>query len=160
MNNLERTLTEALSAARVTSLPKAKTDDFWIEAVVKVKKCDNSENYALAVNSCDGKPSIVRDFGNMARITSIEEIYPYAVMDKTAVPDLRNSKAIATYLVSNANCKEDEVMQLMSRKKADGTAKSEEEIAADRAVVKNLVTKTAFKIEMYNRNQYVKALSK
>lgn len=127
MNNLDKTLIEALSCEGLPNLPKEAGDGMWIKAIVKVTKCDNSSNYAIALNSSDGKPRIVRDFGNMARIKRIDNIYPYYVMPNEAIPDLRNRQSVIDYLRSMCGYTAEEATQLLSRKKADGTDKTAED---------------------------------
>lgn len=157
MNNLEKTLTDALMSAGLSSLPKEGSDNLWIKAIVEVKKCDNSSNYAIAVNNVDGKPNIVQDFGNMARIVSIGKIYPYYIMPKSAIPDLRNRQDITSYLESMGVSTAEETAKLFSKKKEDGTDKTTEEIKADKDTIKNLVLQTAFKAEMMNYKEYTEA---
>ena len=157
MNKLELTLTDALNCAGLSSLPKEATDNFWMKAVVKVTKCDNSQNYAIAVNNAKGEPSVVRDFGNMARIIRIENVYPYYVMPKSAIPNLRNKQDIATYLNATISMKTEDVLQKLSRKKEDGTDKTAEELKADKDEIETLVMKVAFEQEMDRCSQYKNA---
>lgn len=157
MNNLDKSLMEALSCEGLPNLPKEGCDNLWIKAIVKVTKCDNSSNYAVALNSVDGKPNIIRDFGNMARIKSIDNIYPYYVMPKDAIPDLRNKQDIVEYLSNMCGYTVEEATLLMSRKKADGTDKTPEEIKADKETAKKAITDTAFKVEMQNYLTYINA---
>lgn len=157
MNKLEFTLTDALNCAGLSSLPKEATDNLWMKAIVKVTKCDNSQNYAIAVNNTKGNPSIVRDFGNMARIVRIENIYPYYVLPKSAIPNLRNKQDIATYLNSTVGIGEEDVLQKLSRKKEDGTDKTAEELKADKDEIESLVMKVAFEQEMERCSQYQNA---
>lgn len=155
-SRLDMTLSDAMACAGLTKLPKEATDNLWMKAVVKVTKCDNSENYAIALNTINGKPSVIRDFGNMAKITSIDNIYPYYVMPKGAMPNLRNKQDIATYLSVMTDMTSDDVLQKLSRKKEDGTDKTEEEIKANKDEIEALVTRAAFEQEMKICSEYDK----
>lgn len=157
ITNEEKTLSEALFCAGLTSLPKENSESLWIKAIVKVKKCDNSNNYAIALNSADGKPSVIRDFGNMARIVKIENVYPFYIMPKDAIPDLRNRQDIIEYLSNMCGYTVEEATLLMSRKKADGTDKTADEIKADKETAKKVITEVAFNTELQNYLTYINA---
>lgn len=159
MTNEEKTLFEALSCAGLSALPKEKTDDLWVKAIVKVTKCDNSKNYAIAMNTVSGKPDIIRDFGNTARIVKVEEVYPYYVMPKSSIPDLRNKQDIITYL-KTYGYEEEHLNTLLAKKKADGTDKTAEEIKADKETLKSYVLRTAFEQELAAFNEYSNSLKR
>lgn len=82
----ESSLTAALSAAPLTSLPKVwdGSDDngFWIRAVCLVLKRDLSQSYTLAVRDAHGKIRHIRDFGHIGMISRVLSIYPYDVLDE------------------------------------------------------------------------------
>ena len=62
MTELELTLSEALSFAKVAEMPaeleEGRTD--WVKALVLVRKYNGRENYALAINEGGAMPSVVR----------------------------------------------------------------------------------------------------
>lgn len=157
MNNLEKSLIEALSCEGLPRLPKEDGDGMWIKAIVKVTKCDNSSNYAIALNSASGNPRIIRDFGNMARIKRIDNIYPYYVMPSEAIPDLRNKQSVIDYLRSMCDYTAEEATQLLSRKRADGTDKTAEEYKADKETAKKAIMDKAFEVEMQSYLTYINA---
>ena len=154
--NEQISLTECLSLSRITELPKEwdgkKT---WLKAIVKVTKCDNSCNYALADNNGRNKPSIMRDFGNMARIVKVEGIYPTYYMSENQKPDLRNKTDIVTYL-ANAGYKKDNVEFLLGMAGKNGEDKTDEEKKADKETVKMWVNEVSIKLQLGVLNDKMK----
>jgi hypothetical protein len=75
----KETLDEALQYAHLPELPQIQEDDgrVWIMALAKVLKINGRENYAIVKADYYGKPKIVKDFGTVACIVKILEIYPY-----------------------------------------------------------------------------------
>ena len=154
--NEQISLTECLSLSRINELPKEwdgkKT---WLKAIVKVTKCDNSCNYALADNNGRNNPSIMRDFGNMARIVKVEGIYPTYYMSENQKPDLRNKTDIVTYL-ANAGYNKDNVEFLLGTAGKNGEDKTDEEKKADKETVKMWVNEVSIKLQLGVLNDKMK----
>lgn len=115
----ERTLNEALQYAHIPSLPELydeKGGDVWIEALVKVTKLNGHTNFAVAKIDEQGKPRIVKDFGVMAGIVSVDEIRPYYFLKEQYVKTFKDKKEIISYLAKvNPEYSEEE----LSKKKKD-----------------------------------------
>lgn len=86
MSNIkEESLSKALTAIRLPELPKQFRDDdneYWLEAVVLVRKMDCTQSYALAKRGSDGRISYTADFGRMSPITGLISVHPYVFLDK------------------------------------------------------------------------------
>lgn len=140
---LEETLTEALIEAKCAALPKEKQDNegkssVWAQAIVKVKKCDNTENYALAVNDGNDNPVIVKDFGSVATIVSVNAIHPYSFISQRAMPDLRKKSEILAFLTSYGYSQR-KVESILSLRDGNGNDKTAEQKRADVASIKAMV---------------------
>lgn len=146
--NEQISLMECLSLSRMTELPKEwDGKKIWLKAIVRVLKCDNSCNYALAENDGRNKPEIKRDFGNMARIVKIEAIYPTYYMSENQKPDLRNKTDIITYL-GNAGFNKENVEFLLGTVGKNGEDKTDEEKKADKETVKMWVNEVSIKLQL------------
>lgn len=146
--NEQISLMECMSLSRMTELPKEWDGKrIWLKAIVKVSKCDNSKNYALAENNGRNKPSIMRDFGNMARIVSIDAIYPTYYMSENQKPDLRNKTDIITYL-GNAGFNKENVEFMLGTVGKNGEDKTDEEKKADKETVKMWVNEVSIKLQL------------
>lgn len=141
---LKETMVDAMSFARVSDLKEWDGKKVWLRAVVKVTKCDNSENYAVADNDGYGKPTIVRDYGNMASIVRIDKIYPALLLKNDDLPNFRMKKDVANYLVKNGY-DEEEVNKLMSTED-----KTPEQIKEDNEKIKSMVYTTEIKKQTKN----------
>lgn len=146
-------LTEALSEARIPTLPNEWTNKniHWARAIVKVRKINMKVNYAIAENDGEDKPIIVKDFGSSAKIVEILEIHPYAHLNDFYMPDLRNKQDITKYLTVNG-VNEQYVLELLSTKKSDGSDKSDEEKKEDRSLIKKMVIRFAVIDQVDNAN--------
>lgn len=144
MTELELTLSEALSFAKVAEMPaeleEGRTD--WVKALVLVRKYNGRENYALAINEGGAMPSVVKDFGSSCGIQSVLRIYPYAFLAEKYRPNLRNKDEIVTYLVGHGE-DEEAMRQLLSSTTKAGKDKAEATKEKDKAKVKALVNKYA-----------------
>lgn len=148
MTKEERSLMDALSAARVSELPpqnQKKEGSIWIRAIAKVRKSDGTANYALVENRGTGSPEVIRDFGNPAIIRKIEALHPYWFLDNNWLPDFEKDKSIIDYLKDRMP-KED-VVQLLSATNPDGTEKSEEDYDNDRRKVLSSIFIKAIEFE-------------
>lgn len=151
-------LTEALSEARISTLPPTakNTNKIWVKAIVKVRKCNGSTNYAIGVNNGAGYPIIVNDYGASARIARIEEIYPFLFMASRGIPDMRSKNDIIEYL-GRAGYNRDDVVYLLSTKDKCDIDKSPEQENADRKIVKQWVYETAIRHELKKVDDSVRA---
>lgn len=137
----EDSLQQALQATGLRGLPKASSPtskEIWLKGIALVSKFKGIKNYCLVDNN-NGRPHLTRDFGPALHIISIDEIYPYEVLDKKNIPDLRSPEEIVKYLVSNGYQAE-EIRNLLSK---DG--KSSDEVKKDKDIVKNYITIAAIK---------------
>lgn len=146
-------LTEALSEARIPTLPDewSNKNIHWAMAIVKVRKNNMRVNYAIAENDGEDKPIIIKDFGSSAKIVEILEIRPYAHLNDAYIPDLRNKQDIKHYLIVNG-VDEQRILSLLSTKNDDGSEKSEEEKKADRSLIKKMVVRFAVINQVENAN--------
>lgn len=78
---------------------KAKESDIWAEAIVLVKKIDMSMNYALAVYDY-GRIKILKDFGHVSQIISIESVHPYTFLNERYIPNFKTIKDMSEYIIS------------------------------------------------------------
>lgn len=142
---LERSLSEALSRARLQELPDEYNDASkltWIKAVALVKKRDCSTSYCIVKNNTDGNPYVVSDFGSPSVIVSFEKIYPYQFLQENDIPNFTSKKQIEAYLVANGDNEED-VKKLLSTKNEDGTKKTAEQREIETNEINNRVIRFA-----------------
>lgn len=152
----KESLYECLNVCLKNELPEEYKDEGknnWARAIVHVVKCDNSNNYAVALNDGYGKPSIIKDFGNMAAIVRIDRIHVVDPIYNSMLPDLRNHSQIAIYL---ENMGEDivKVKTMLSAEKLDGSSKTDEEKKKDRADVKAMVIRHAIREHMEKYTEF------
>ena len=84
-NIKEESLSKALSAKRIPDLPKQYREDsgeYWLEAIVLVRKLNMSQSYAVAKRDADGKISYSADFGDISPISGLISIHPYMYLNK------------------------------------------------------------------------------
>lgn len=89
----EKSLREALEAARCPQLPRQMTSDdkrFWTEAIVLVRKRNLSLSYCIASHRGDGSIVYIADFGMMSPIVGIQSIHPYLYLDERCIPKGNN----------------------------------------------------------------------
>ncbi len=147
MTQEEKTLADALSYAKVVELPaeyKATSMKIWARAIVKVKKYNGRCNYALAINDGSGSPRVVKDFGEMVGIKTFEGIYPYEYVTDEKMPSLRNKKDIIAFLAMYGY-EEEKIATLLGNTDAEGNAKTDEQKAEDKAIVKGYIEQIALK---------------
>ena len=85
VNIKEESLSKALSAKRIPDLPKQYREDsgeYWLEAIVLVRKLNMSQSYAVAKRDADGKISYTADFGDISPISGLISIHPYMYLNK------------------------------------------------------------------------------
>lgn len=157
----EITLTEALSEAHIKELNDEvpSGDNTWVKAIVLVTKCDASRNFALAVNSGDGKPLIVKDFGSMAAIVRIDKIFPYIKLNSSNTPVLKNKRDIILFFKRNGYTEEEvaDIESLLSDKTSEGEDKDKERLENDRAIVKNKIINLEVKNCLLTIDRYSEA---
>jgi hypothetical protein len=138
---LELSRQQALEAAGLVCLPDAvdaNSSVVWLHAIGLVKKVGGYKNYVLL--DSDGESTrIRRDFGAMAQIIEIEEIYPYECLEKRFMPSLPTDEATIYYLNKQLDNGE-EVRQLL-----DPTGKNFDQINKDRATVRKMVMQCAIR---------------
>ena len=84
-NIKEESLSKALSAKRIPDLPKQYREDsgeYWLAAIVLVRKLNMSQSYAVAKRDADGKISYTADFGDISPISGLISIHPYMYLNK------------------------------------------------------------------------------
>ena len=84
-NIKEESLSRALSAKRIPDLPKQYREDsgeYWLEAIVLVRKLNMSQSYAVAKRDADGKITYTADFGDISPISGLISIHPYMYLNK------------------------------------------------------------------------------
>lgn len=92
-NKLEMSLMEALSYCGVKELPEEdKGENVWIKSIALVSKRDGSRSYVATVKDKDGYPRIIKDFGTIAAIASIDKHYPYLYLDANDVPKFNKNE--------------------------------------------------------------------
>lgn len=92
-NFTEKTLTSVLRYTRLRELPQEDNGkNVWIMAIVRVRKSDGSTNYAVADKDADGKMRIMKDFGSVCSIFSIDNIYPFAYLGVEYMPVFKTQK--------------------------------------------------------------------
>lgn len=92
-NSAEKSLTSVLRYTRLRELPQEDNGkNVWIMAIVRVRKSDGSINYAVADKDADGKMRIMKDFGSVCSIFSIDNIYPFAFLGVEYMPVFKTQK--------------------------------------------------------------------
>lgn len=82
----EKTLCEALSFAGIEELPKkADKNVDWKKGVALVTKATNRQSYVIVKKNEKGV-SVIKDFGTICPIKSIDEVYPYEGVVVVAKP--------------------------------------------------------------------------
>ena len=84
-NIKDESLSKALSAKRIPDLPKQYREasgEYWLEAIVLVRKLNMSQSYAVAKRDADGKISYTADFGDISPISGLISIHPYMYLNK------------------------------------------------------------------------------
>lgn len=94
MGNIkEISLSRALSDKRLPDLPKQYRDDcgeYWLEAIVLVRKLNMSQSYAVAKRDASGKITYTADFGDISPISGLISIHPYMYLNKSVYMPFEN----------------------------------------------------------------------
>lgn len=109
----EQSLSKALSSKGLAELPKQYrdgSDEYWLEAIVLVRKQNLTQSYCLAKRDADGKISYIDDFGMMSPISGLISIHPYLYLDKEAYMPYENIEqmrhALVQYIGGDEEAKE------------------------------------------------------
>lgn len=88
IDELQKSLTEALNWAKVTNLPPVDTkEDVWIRALALTERRNGHKAYVAVVRDDDGSPRIIKDFcQSLVSVTKIMEVYPYEFLMKSDIP--------------------------------------------------------------------------
>lgn len=112
-NIKEESLSRALSAKCLPELPKQYRDDcgeYWLEAIVLVKKQNLSQSYAVAKRNADGRIEYKADYGDISPISGLVSIHPYMYLDKEAYLPYENIEqmryALVQYIGGDEEAKE------------------------------------------------------
>lgn len=89
----DKNLIDALSYCAIRELPpKDKGEDVYIKALALTQKRDGSKGYAVLQKDENGDDRIIKDFGSLSQIMSIEEVYPFLYLDSIYVPQFETKK--------------------------------------------------------------------
>lgn len=109
----EQSLSKALSSKGLAELPKQYrdgSDEYWLEAIVLVRKQNLTQSYCLAKRDADGKISYIDDFGMMSPISGLISIHPYLYLDRSTYMPYENIEqmrhALAQYIGGDEEAKE------------------------------------------------------
>lgn len=100
----QTSLLNCLSWCSVRQLPeKWDKKNVYIKAIAKVMKADGSISYVALQKDNKGDDKYVKDFGSVAVIRKVLEVYPYLYLDAMYMPTFKgNSKGEKiTYLSSH-----------------------------------------------------------
>ena len=77
-DNLNRSLVAALAYCDLKSLPKKDSKDYyWLKALGLVSKADGTKSYVLLRMDTDFTQRVIKDFGTISTIVSVDEVYPF-----------------------------------------------------------------------------------
>lgn len=113
MSNIkDLSLSKALSALSLPELPKQYRDDcgeYWLEAIVLVRKQNLSNSYAVAKRGADGKIIYKADFGDISPISGLISIHPYMYLNKSVYMPFENVEQMRQALVQYIGADEEAV---------------------------------------------------
>ena len=90
---LRKSLIDALSWASLRELPeKDNGENIWIRAIALASKRDGSKSYVALVKGKNGEDRMVRDFGSIAQVVKIEEVYAFEYLDSSYIPTFDSKK--------------------------------------------------------------------
>jgi hypothetical protein len=92
---------DAIAAAGLACLPDKLSSTatvVWLRAIGLVRKINGTKNYVL-LESDGERTKIKRDFGSVAQIAEIEEIYPYESLEKKYVPSFQTDEDMLSYIL-------------------------------------------------------------
>ena len=113
MSNIkDLSLSKALSALSLPELPKQYRDDcseYWLEAIVLVRKQNLSNSYAVAKRGADGKIIYKADFGDISPISGLISIHPYMYLNKSVYMPFENVEQMRQALVQYIGADEEAI---------------------------------------------------
>jgi hypothetical protein len=136
---LDISLQEAIEACGLACLPDELDQEssvVWLKAIGLVRKVNGTRNYALLENDGTGV-KIKRDFGSIAQIVEVTNIYPYEKLEKRFMPKLLSDEDTIKYLKKHTDY-EQQVKELLCN-----LGKTSEQIKKDRERIRKLVIKVA-----------------
>lgn len=84
----EKSKLDALTYCRLKKLPKLDDgESLWLFALALVAKRDGSDSYVLLKKNEKLENIIIKDFGNIATIKEIKNIYPFEFLKKHDLPN-------------------------------------------------------------------------
>ena len=111
-NIKDLSLSKALSALSLPELPKQYRDDcgeYWLEAIVLVRKQNLSNSYAVAKRGADGKIIYKADFGDISPISGLISIHPYMYLNKSVYMPFENVEQMRKALIQYIGADEEAV---------------------------------------------------
>ena len=82
-DNLNRSLVAALAYCDLKSLPKKDSKDYyWLKALGLVSKADGTKSYVLLRMDTDFTQRVIKDFGTISTIVSVDEVYPFYLLQE------------------------------------------------------------------------------
>ncbi|MGN0508433.1 MAG: hypothetical protein ACI4GX_04300 [Ruminococcus sp.] len=93
-------------------LPKQYRDDcdeYWLEAIVLVRKQNLSNSYAVAKRGADGKIVYKADFGDVSPISGLISIHPYMYLNKSVYMPFENIDQMRQALIQYIGADEEAV---------------------------------------------------
>ncbi len=112
MNIKEDSLKRALTAKRLSELPKQFREDsgeYWLEAIILTRKRDGSQSYVAGKRGADKKIIYTSDFGTMSPIAALLSVHPYLYLDKKKYMPYetieQNRHALARYIGGDDDAK-------------------------------------------------------
>lgn len=91
--HLDKTLVDALSFCGLRALPDKWDDEhIYLRALALVTKADATKSYVLLQKDDTGHDKIVKDFGTIAVIRTIDSIHPFFYLDSKWIPTFKGSR--------------------------------------------------------------------
>ena len=92
-DNLNRSLVAALAYCDLKSLPKKDSKDYyWLKALGLVSKADGTKSYVLLRMDTDFTQRVIKDFGTISTIVSVDEVYPFYMLQEKWIPVFKTQK--------------------------------------------------------------------
>lgn len=92
-DNLNRSLVAALAYCDLKSLPKKDSKDYyWLKALGLVSKADGTKSYVLLRMDTDFTQRVIKDFGTISPIVSVDEVYPFYMLQEKWIPVFKTQK--------------------------------------------------------------------
>lgn len=90
---LNKSLVAALAYCDLKALPDKDTKEFyWLKAIGLVSKANGTKSYVLLRTGEDLKPRVIKDFGDISVIVSIDEVYPFVMLQEKWLPIFKTQK--------------------------------------------------------------------